>query len=321
MKQVKSLLALSILAGGIAAASAANTDTGATLLLDLRFATNARPSFIEVSDTLPKATVESALTNAVSEVYVETDGAGKIEGAGWVRLQYKTTVVTVVSNVPTATNYVTTAFSDYVTDITGKVSTKGTTPNAQMTIKGNGYSSSVSPTNWNSGINQVQKTAGQSRMNLKFTSTGTAVVLNTNDNRYYVTGTYKGSISPGIDAVNNGKTIKVDEAAALRVRYEILDNLDLAVVSYGKKFSMLAGEGSFVGSGSVNSSSKYNASLKGIGSTKGGNLKLTGSVGNQTIIIAGETNVVVSLTSADVTGKAVGQKITGSGTIVVPANF
>jgi hypothetical protein len=78
MKQVKSLLALSILAGGIAAASAESTDTGATLLLDLKFATNARPSFIEVGDNIPKATVTSALTNATANVYVDTDGSGKI---------------------------------------------------------------------------------------------------------------------------------------------------------------------------------------------------------------------------------------------------
>ncbi len=306
MKSLKiSLLALSVLAGGIMVANAASkTDVGQTLQVLVKFATNAGPSFIEVEDEVP-ANPKALSTNGTANVYVNTDGAGKLEGAGWIRIEYKTLVITPGStNTPSVTNFITTSYSDYITDITGKLSTKNDAPSAQMTLKGQGYITAVNPTNWSGGISQKAASATESKLNLKFTSSGAAVVINTNGPVYGLTGTYKGSVT-GID----GKTAKVDESSVLKVNYSKPTDLDLALVSWGKKFTAITADGSFIGSANVSSSDKFTLNMKGVGSSRGSSLKMNGTVGDQNIIIVGQTNTVLSLTSLTLDGKVMGQTI------------
>ena len=106
MKNLKvSLLALSVLAGGMmgAAAATATPDVGATYGVNLRFGTNAvgenTPLVFSV-DQLP-----DPATNSISlEGFLQTDSAGKIEGIALLDFYFDTTgtnKVELVSESPT----------------------------------------------------------------------------------------------------------------------------------------------------------------------------------------------------------------------------
>src|SRR6187401_1892818 len=88
MRKLKvGLSALSFIAGGILAASAASTpNTGSTASIFVDFGTNAQQIYYVFG--LPTATSNANQTVDVGFQIVDTDGAGKIEGVAYVTIGY-----------------------------------------------------------------------------------------------------------------------------------------------------------------------------------------------------------------------------------------
>src|SRR3954447_17050510 len=129
MKKLKvGLMALSLIAGGMCAASAATTPSPgsrADILID--YGSNAPNIFFVNGVPLP--------TNGVVETQfdsTETDGAGKVDGAVALRISFTS---------GSDTNLTETAHADITASVTGSIVTKGSTVTANISIKGNGFSS------------------------------------------------------------------------------------------------------------------------------------------------------------------------------------
>jgi len=316
MKKLKiSLLTMAVVAGGAIGASAATAKTteGDTFQVNLSFPSNAPLSLISVSDIPQSASVDLTTNASTRFLAVDTDGSGKIEGAGLLELTYGVTTVTTNAdtNLPPDITITPSGFSDYIIDVGGKISTKNNNPNVQESIKGKGYSTTSS--NLASIVNP-----GSAASSLSVTFTGNSAVATSNS---VIAGRLKGSIKPGkVPGVagGTGKSVKVDETATLPVDQITIDTIPIQVVAFGGKFDAVAliggGEDSagapFRGSGSSSSSNnKFNASFKGLGSSaRGSSFKLTGSTAPVAIITDG-TNTVTFVSAGELKGKILGQSV------------
>ena len=302
---------MAVVAGGAIGASAATAKTteGQTFQVDLLFPSNAPLSIISVSD-IPQGAKALTISNVEAQVNVDTDGSGKIEGAGFLRISYGIPAITIDTNTtPPTTNvsFALTAFSDYIIDVNGKISTKNNNPNVQESIKGKGYSTT------GSNISIINAQAASSSLSVNFT--GNSAVSSNGT----TAGNLKGSINPGkVTAINNGKTIKVDETAILNVDPINVTDLPIQVVSFGGKFDAVTfGGANFRGNGS-SSNGKFNSSFKGLGQERGSSFKLTGSTAPVAIIIGGSTNNVTFVSSGVLKGKILGQTVERTGITTVP---
>ena len=88
MKKMKvSILALSALAGGILAASAATVMTYIPYSFNVTY-TNAAAVIWEVNGA--PGTTGTAFPQVFSDAAAQTDGSGKITGTGWMGIEYNT---------------------------------------------------------------------------------------------------------------------------------------------------------------------------------------------------------------------------------------
>ena len=311
-------------------ASAASSSAGATFQADLRFPNNPPVSFILVAN-VPAGAATLAFSNAIFQGIIDTDGSGKIEGSGFERIVYGTFAIVIDTNViPNTTNtlIIPTAYSDYNVTVSGKASTKNTLPSVQESLKGTGYSASrtnIVLDGSDGSIVVIQSpAASSSSFNVNFTGNNALVVISNSpsDTTFHLLGNLKGTIRPGIKAINNGNTIQVNEDADLLVDRQVLTNFNFQLVKFGNKFWANVIGANINGSGNVSSSGKITLNLKGYGFSTGSNLKLTGQKGDAIIIIAGlSTNAVSFISSADITGKIAGQTISVKDVRAVPVSF
>lgn len=311
---------MAVVASGAIGASAATSSTseGDTFTGNIAFLSNAPLSFITVSD-IPQSAKTITTSNVITDfLVVDTDGSGKIEGTGFLEIQYG--IPTLDTN-GVVIGFAATGFSDYIIDVSGKISTKGSNPNVQESIKGKGYSTTSS--NLNTIVNP---TSASSSLSVSFTANSAVVGSNST-----IAGNLKGSVKPGkVPGVadGTGKSVKVDETAILAVDNFQITDMPVQVVQFQKKFdavALLESEGIFAalrGSGSVNSSKNtYTANFKGVGQSRGASFKLDGSTGPLAIIIGGETNTVTTVNSVHLKGKLVGQTVDVSGAALRQLEF
>ncbi len=310
-------------------ASGASSSEGVTFQADLRFPRNPPLSFILVTN-VPAGAAALTISNANFQGIIDTDSSGKIEGSGFERIVYGTLAIVINTNPPASTNTVLipTAYSDYNVTVSGKVSTKNTLPSVQESLKGTGYSSTRTNITLDGSDGTIvvikSPTSGSSSFNLNYTGNNALVVISNSpsDTTFHLLGNFKGTIRPGIKAINNGQTIQVNEDAELLVDRQVLTDLKLQVVKFGNKFWANVVGDNINGSGNVSSSGKITLNLKGYGFSTGSNLKLTGQKGDAIIIITGvSTNAVSFISSADISGKIAGQTISATGLTGVPVSF
>jgi len=306
MRKLKvGLSALSLIAGGIFAASAAPAiNTGSTADITIDFGTNGQQIYFVQG--LPVATSNTTQTVEVHSSIVDTDGAGKIEGVAYVTISY----------AGSGTNEGAASTATFIVDVTGNVTSKGNPAVATVTmnLKGNGYSQ------------DANNTVNGASLSLKFSGTATA------ENTF--AGTLNGSIKLGTKTITGNTTDSLKGVPAVITDVESTPfNVSARVVEFNTKFwagGTMADTGSdnrvpFSGSGTVNSKNgTYSANLKGIGFGKGSSAKLTGSTlaaTNGFITVGTNDPVPVIITipgTATATGKVVGQKLNaanGVGTV------
>jgi hypothetical protein len=292
MRKLKvGLSALSFIAGGIMAASAASTpNTGSSAPIFIDFGTNAQR--IYYVGGLP---VSTDTNSSVSVVFddVSTDGAGKIEGVAYITISYSSD-----------TNGGATA--NFIVDVTGSITTKGnpSVATAAINLKGNGYSIDGSGT------------VNAANLSLKFTGTPNS------DNVF--AGTLSGTVKLGTKTITGNTSDKVSGAATIDSTESVPFDVFAHVVELNTKFWAAGAMASefvpFSGTGSVNTKKgSYSANLKGIGAFgRGSSAKLTGTtqVATNGTIIVGSNEVPVTIVipgTATATGKIIGQKLNATG--------
>jgi hypothetical protein len=321
-KMTVSLLALTALVGGtmLASAAAKPGDTGATYFERIDFSASSNsvaPSLIEFVD-VPKPQVHTNFT--VLSRSLDVDTAGKIEGVAIIRYSSIESVTTteIVTNgdntttTNTSTVDTVTGFSDFMCDISGKINNKKTDTAVQMSIKGNGYSSSNSSPDFAT----VSANVKPAKLSLNFSGTiPTASISSTST----ITGTLNGSLSPGLKSINNGKAISFKkEAATVDFEAFTFNNLDIDVVQVGSKLYSAEEDFELTGKGSTTTKNTFSINYKGFGRSRGANLKLSGTTGDLVIGTdsTGTNNIVVPnapLSGIEAKGKIIGQNIDATG--------
>jgi len=293
MRKLKvGLSALSLIAGGIFAASAASTpNTGSTAAINIDFGTNAQRIFYVGG--LPVATSNANQTVNVIFDRVTTDGAGKIEGVAYM---------TIASGSDTNSGT-----ANFIVDVTGSITSKGnpSVATASLNLKGNGFS-----TDGNGAVNGAS-------LALKFTGTPNA------DNVF--AGTLTGTMKLGTKTITGNTSDKIDQAATIEGTESVPFDIFANVVELNTKFwaagDMADGFLPYSGTGTMNAKKgTFSANLKGVGVFgRGSSAKLTGTttVATNGIIVIGtnEVPVTIVLPASDTTatGKVLGQKLNATG--------
>jgi len=302
MRKLKvGLSALSFIAGGLFAASAASTpNTGSSAAIDIDFGgvggTNGQQIYRVFG--LPVATSNTTQVVDVGGSIVDTDGAGKIEGVAFVTITYP----------GTGTNGAAAGTATFIVDTTGNITSKGNpgVATVSMNMKGNGYSQDA---------NNVFSGAS---LSLKFTGTATA------DNTF--AGTLNGSVKLGSKTITGNTTDSLKAVPAVITDIGASSfSVSAQIVEFNTKFwagGEMADFVPFSGSGTTKGGN-YTANLKGIGSGKGSSVKLTGATTvatNGFITVGTNENVPVIITipgTATATGKVAGQKLNATGGVAV----
>ncbi len=304
-----SLLALSLLAGGTLAASAAATHTGSDYDVTIAW-TNPAPTSIFFLEGVPVPDTNTSVNVTVLNDDVTTDGGGKIDGAAVYRITF----------LSGASNNTVLAIADIVCDVSGVINLKGATPTATVQIKGNGASVD------SAGV------IGAANLSLKFTGSPTNL---TRTGSTTFTGNFTGTVKVGLASVNGGKPINVgakgNTATGSAGGFGIGLSFDGQVVQSDTKMYIIGfvGDGGgFNGNGSINSKQgKYTANLQGFAFAKGSTLSLSGTTGSQTNVwFQFGTNPPVQATisvpgTADAKGKVAGQTIKATGGVVTATSL
>jgi len=297
MRKLKvGLSALSFIAGGIMAASAATKapNAGISAAITIDFSTNAQRIF-SVSG-LPVSTDSNQTVNVIFD-RVSTDGAGKVEGVAYI----------VVNYAGSGTNEGSGSTADFIVDVTGSITSKGnpSVATASLNLKGNGYSVDGSST-----INGAS-------LALKFTGTPNS------DNVF--AGTLTGTVKLGTKSITGNTSDKIDQPATIENTESVGFDIFANIVEVNSKFwaagDMADGFLPYSGSGSMNAKKgTFSANLKGVGVFgRGSSAKLTGTttVATNGIIVIGtnEVPVTIVLPASDTTatGKILGQKLNATG--------
>jgi hypothetical protein len=303
MKKAKvSLLALSVLAGGslaTLAAPAPNTGSDYNVFITWTNGTTVPAPVFFIEDA-PVPDSNATLSVELLRSSVLNDGSGKIDGAAVYRL-----------TLGGGTNSGGAA-ADLVCTVTGNITTKGTTPTATVQIKGNGASID---SNGNIGV---------ASMSVKFVGTGSSTT-----NGDVFTGTFSGTVTPGLKSVNNGKPVKVDPTTTGSApAFADTVNFSGQVVQANAKLYTMANVGEateVTGNGSENvKKGTYTVNTKGFGFSKGSSLNLNGTTAIVTNlwIILDQTNLtqatIVIPGKADAKGKIAGQTVKAAGGTVFP---
>jgi hypothetical protein len=300
MKKMKvSILALSVLAGGVLAASAANVTTYTPYSLDVTY-TNAAAAVWEV-DGAP-ATTSTAYPQVFSEVTAQTDGSGKITGWGEMYIAYNT------NEVPYTVLWV---------SVTGKIGDKtaGAAAAVTLAIKGSGYSPD------GKGGAVLASAA------LKFTG-AVGTNPNTNGQKQIVVGTLSGNIKGATPL--DPKNAKISSST-----YPSLANMTvdsdynftdpqgsvLQAAKNGVPSSLQFFSSEATGKGTIKSGATYTVKFSGFGTEKGLSGTLTGSLGNYTNNIGTNPVVFLAPVSATLTAKDKGQAVSGTGPQSISASL
>lgn len=289
-----SLLALTALAGGILAASAAGTITTYRAYQMSGNYTNVDAKVWSVNggpETPPGAIYPQFVYQGGGNV--DTDGSGKIYGVGVWHIYYSS------NSAP---------FSVVFASITGKLTGKiGSPASVTLTINGEGYTAD--------GLGY----ADPGVVNLKFTGQPGVNPANTNLQAMVgsLTGTIKGYTPLGAKSYK----IPAGRVSYINNSYGSYASLyaDVLQSSQGKMQLM---DTSIQGTGAIKSDGTYKAAVKGIGWQKGLSVSVSGTVGLYTNSIYSGTNVIVvpflAPNSANIakTSKAKGQAIQGSASSV-----
>jgi hypothetical protein len=288
MKNTKvSLTILSVLVGGMLAASAETTTYHAySLSPDY---TNAEAKIWSVSggpQNPPDAIYPQLEYRGGS---VDADSSGKITGVG------RWTVTYSASGTPSSTFYGT---------VSGKLAGKiGSPATVTMTIKGDGYT--LNGTGF----------ATPFKANLKFT--GQVGISPVNLNVQRMVGTLSGSFSGS--TVMGAKGFKVSPGRVAYIPGSDFDyagsrnyNISVDVLQSSKGKMQLLGT-SLQGSGSIKDKTTYRATIKGVGSNKGVFVSLSGNVGLYTGTVASNTIPFLAPVTAEILkgSKWNGQEIQG----------
>ena len=177
MRKIKvSILALSVLVGGVIASSAFYDVTGKDYPLNARFI--GQPTNIVIVSGIPRVAgtdwifgYPGSPGEGTGTVY--TDGGGKIYGVGYTTLY--------LAGLATQTNN----YIAFIGDVKGSIGTKGSGPVVKMTMKANGYSKA-----------SAVYSAGPV-INLNFTSTGLPIP----HPAQVLTYTNQTVISPGVTGI------------------------------------------------------------------------------------------------------------------------
>jgi len=298
MKKMKvSILALSALAGGILAASAANTITYRAYNSWMYY-TNADAKIWSVSggpETGPGAIYPQFSYTGGS---VSTDASGKVSGYGQWVITYNT------NGVP---------FSVLNGTISGKMAGKiGSPATVTLTINASGFTA-----------DGVLGYSEPLKANLKFTGQPGINLANTNAQAMVgtVTGTFTGKTPQG-DKNYKIPSGRVSYISSSSFTYAYID-IDILQSSKGKMQAWPWSASSMLeGTGTIKSDTSYKLSLKGVGWNKGVTAALSGNIGLYTNSITTGTNVVSVPFLAPKTGdisknsKIKGQAIQGSASTV-----
>jgi hypothetical protein len=297
MKKMKvSILALSVLVGGAVFASAANNSLTIANTADISL-TNAVPLVWSDVYRIPTS-VFLANTNSQFSGVVDTDSGGKISGVGNLIKSYYDASGNLIGR------------SSFYTTVKGKISaSKMAQPTVQMTLKGEGYTAPA-VSNALVIIDKQTASAFPGKLNLTFNAKNTVAV--SNNFEYHILGTLKGTVQPGLAAVNS-KTIKIDETAAdLVVNRNSMGTLDMRVLLYGTKFAAILWNTDASGQGNINKNNgQYTLNLK---SASGGSSSLKAKGTIVAVASPGSTNSTIStINTADITGKIDGQAVQSTG--------
>ena len=281
MKKMKvGMLALSALAGGILAASAA-VETFTPYQLYVNYTNETA----KVWDVYGAPIVYGGSAYTESSVYVSTDSAGKIAGSGfWAIYKSETNRWPVTG---------------YTVEVKGTIATKGksTTPTVTMQIKGTGGTADGTG----------KETATVSKLSLKFTGEPGVNPVNTNDTTAIVgkvSGTIQGDSSLGSKKVN----LKDVPAYIANAGWDYAD-VGVGVLQNSKK--MLIFGDSTTGNGTVKSGN-FKVKGKGIGWEKGISWQLDGALGPYTNTVGTNEMVFQAPKTANLKGKGQGQNVTGT---------
>jgi hypothetical protein len=283
MKNTKvSLTILSVLVGGMLAASAATTTYNAYTLTLNYTNVEARVWSVDGGPQNPPDAIYPQL--AYQGGSVGTDSSGKLSGVGRWTVTYSS------SGTPSSTLYGT---------VSGKLAGKiGSPATVTMTIKGEGYT--------DNGTGFATPFKGS----LKFTGQVGASPVNLNAQR--MVGTLSGSFSGS--TVVGAKGFKI---APGRVGYVPNSSPDFAgvganVLQSSKGNMQLLGT-SLQGSGSIKDKTTYRATVKGVGSNKGVFVSLSGTMGLRTENVGSNPIPFLAPTTAEILkgSKWNGQEIQG----------
>jgi hypothetical protein len=274
----RTLMAVCILAGGVLSARAATEAfTAYNLRIDY---TNSAAGYWSVNGG-PRTTGTVFTQMLPSQTTVQTDGSGKISGAGWMLVTYN------ANGVP---------FSWFAVDYSGKISSvAGAAPTTTFTIKGPGYT--VDGTGG--------PTAANNSISLKFTGQPGVNPLNPNQIRLVgqITGTIQGKTPLG---ETSAKLPSLD--AVISSSSSSFASLSPDVTQSTKKMSLF--EAGFSGSGSVQGTA-YKFSLSGKGASAGQSFTVSGSLGPYSERVGTNNITFYAPVSAQLKGKVKGQPVSG----------
>lgn len=285
-----SVLAAFALAGGVVTTLQAKTSNGE--VYDVNFSLYNNNVICEVYG-LPTVDISDGSVD-VLDSSVTVDGAGKITGFAYLQLSTTDGTSTVMATV------------------TGKMGMKGTSPVANMTIKGPGYSTSGG-------------TDGKASLSMKFSGTGVYASGSSSAvyTGYEMDGKVNGSFKPGIKGANK---IKVKNAAGTISSGDVsartqLDTCSLTLVAVNKNLTLggclINGNGDyyhneFNGKGKANlKNGQFNFTLTGTGEATSSKIKVKGN--STSVNPSLDSASDVNLTSITASGKVMGQKVDATG--------
>jgi len=275
------ILALAVTAGGMLAASNA-AETFQVYGLSAQFANS--QNIWDVTDG-PQSV--SGFPAVVANFSVQTDGAGKITGAGWLRVDYN------LGGMP---------FSWFVVSVNGKISSSKAKPIpvVKMIIKGSGYTADG---NGGARLNN----------NINLVFTGAPGIDPNNPAQQTIVGTVQGRIAGQTPL--GATSAKVNVAATANSGFNTPRINGLDVVQSSRR--MVLSSSAVAGKGICRKDETFSADLKGINFSKGSWLELSGTMGLYTNNVGPTPVGFYAPTSITIkNGKVAGQVISGVATAI-----
>jgi hypothetical protein len=273
-KLLVSALALSTLAGGMSAASAA---VETFMLYNLNF-TFTNPEMTVWRVNSGPQTTSGAASSINSDLSLNTDGSGKISGSGWMFINYGTNA----------------GFSQVIVDVTGRIGSTATKPvSVSLQIHGSGYTSD--------GV------GGGSGLQANFKFTGAPGTNPDNTNSTVIIGTLTGDLRGKTPLA--AKDAKVSETATLGSDSSI-PNISADVLQSTRRMIVFESD-PFAGVGTIHLAD-YKFTVKGTGRDSGGSIGVSGTLTSYTNNVGTNPVVFLAPSGGNAKGKVNGQVISGT---------